>query len=92
MVKCRLCNHEAKLLARHIISTHGITTREYKERFPDSEISTQEFKDAQKNKDLTNLHKSVSDRLKKDWENPEYREKMRIIQSNSLKRRLGLIS
>jgi len=91
MVKCQLCDHEGKLIARHIISVHGITTKEYKEQFPNSEISTQEFKESHKESDRTNLFKSVSKSNKRRWKDPEYREKMHIILSNSMKRRLGVV-
>jgi len=91
MVKCELCDHEGKLIARHIISVHGITTKEYKEKFPNSEISTQEFKQAQKNKDMTNLINSISESNKRKWKDPIFREKMVKTLSDSMKRRLGVV-
>jgi len=92
MVKCKICGYEVKtLLMRHLKFTHGITSQEYLSQFPNSDITSKEFKLAQKNKDLTNAHKAVSNRRKEDWKNLEYREKMHIILSKSMKRRLGVV-
>jgi hypothetical protein len=68
-----------------------MTSKEYLSQFPDSEITSSEFKLAQKSKDLTNFRNARNKKLREDWKDPVYREKMRKIQSDSMKRRLGVI-
>jgi len=38
-IKCRLCEYESKNVCRHVVTKHNITTKEYKEMFPDALLS-----------------------------------------------------
>lgn len=44
MVKCEICGKEFESVSMHCFQKHGITIKEYKKRFPDAEVSTENFK------------------------------------------------
>lgn len=44
LLKCKICGEEFPVIATHIIRKHGLTTTEYKNRFPGSELTTEEYR------------------------------------------------
>jgi len=59
-IKCRICGNKFSTLITHINRAHGISSREYKRRFPKSELITNEFR---KNQSSSAKSRFLSDPL-----------------------------
>lgn len=58
MIKCLLCNKDFhKITATHLLKSHGISTKFYRDRFPGAELSSLEFK--KKRSDFMRSDKNV---------------------------------
>ncbi len=70
MVKCIICGVEKKCsIVEHLKFEHQLTTKEYKEKFPNSSVKSDD--------EL----KKMSERTKKNWSNSEYRDKQVKIRN-----------
>jgi hypothetical protein len=63
MVKCIICGFEKEYsIVEHIKHTHKLSSKEYKEKYPNSSVKSDKFV------------KLSSENMKIKWENPEYRD------------------
>ena len=70
LVVCKICGNEIGAINSTHLSKHEMTTKDYREMFPDSPMKPKSFKEAQRQRRL------------KNWKNPKYREIMlTILQS-----------
>lgn len=67
-VKCELCGKEFRSISMHCFQKHGITIKEYREKFPNSPTCTEEFK------------KEIHDNHVRRWEKatPEQRRSQQL--------------
>lgn len=42
MVKCKICGHEGKVLTKHLKVSHGLTRKQYEEKYPDSPVVSED--------------------------------------------------
>jgi len=72
-VVCRICNEFHSVIHSHIRNIHNITIKEYKEKFPQAEIESQEVKDKRV--------KSIT----KSWEGNDKRRELhsKILKENN---------
>lgn len=69
-VKCLICGIEKKnSIVEHLKFTHNINSKNYRERFPNSEVKSKEL--------LDNLKLKV----KEKWDDPEYKNRMTKIRN-----------
>lgn len=76
MLKCKLCSYETqKVLSHHLKSAHKITAKEYKNLFPDAEVTSDEFK-------LMMAERNKSDKMRNITITRNKSDKMREIIRN----------
>ena len=70
MVKCKICIGETgrskdfENLHFHLLKKHGMTCKEYKQRYPDAPITSAKFRNNQKEL-MTERHKQIPDLIEK---------------------------
>ena len=62
-IRCKICGREFEQITWGHLKTHGITFDEYREKFPDALLVSEDY------------HKKSSNSHKIMWEDPEYRNK-----------------
>jgi hypothetical protein len=68
MIKCKICGYETeKLLSGHLKRVHHINSKEYLALYPDSEVSSQEWKNMMSERNRSdNMRRITSERNKTD--------------------------
>ena len=84
-VRCEICGKKFKFLPIHLVSAHGMTSEEYKKKFPGKPLISEEYlenkKSAMKALYTEEKRKQISEIMKKKWQDEEYRKKMKQIAS-----------
>ena len=75
MIECRICNQKfSKVITWNHLRLHGLTTKEYKERFGKNSVSTPEHRE------------QCSKRMKKKLEDKSFKEMMKASHNTELAR------
>lgn len=63
-VKCRLCEYSGVAIYQHISATHGMTSQEYREEFPDAEV----LSESKRSEAIGNRHDTKAKIIEPHWE------------------------